>query len=337
MGTPSDWVTCRLLLPRWHLSYNVKLEGCVPTTHSQSQLLLHLQNLCRKSSLIDFSLWLRWDGWFLICCHKGTYTWQALRLWIKQDFQHCAVAFSQKKLKFAQFENNSWRRWQQLKEFVWKWCYPLIHLHSTAALCATPRSFEGAWDGFRLLAFLCKQIFMLWYLLWHDVWSSEGDADTFFTVNILCTVLLEHCSCLSYFGRTLSQRCSLINMMKSESSDNCSQSVCPSPDQDIAACQCAGTIRHNPGELWEKGEHSPDWSGALCSENSTLEYPDYSPPKKQMMFQAVRLASSGKSEETLAESLHFAVPARVKQHREWGSPAKECYVPQGTPCWRTFS
>lgn len=30
-----------------------------------------------------------------------------------------------------------------------------------AALCATPRSFEGAWDGFRLLAFLCKQIFML--------------------------------------------------------------------------------------------------------------------------------------------------------------------------------
>lgn len=102
-----------------------------------------------------------------------------------------------------------------------------------AALCATPRSFEGAWDGFRLLAFLCKQIFMLWYLLWHDFWSSEGDADTFFTVNILCTVLQEHCSCLSYFGGTLSQRCSLINMMKSESSDNCSQGVCPDPDQAL--------------------------------------------------------------------------------------------------------
>lgn len=40
------------------------------------------------------------------------------------------------------------------------------------------------------------------------------------------------------------------------------------------------------------------------------------PPKKQMMFQAVRLESFGKSEETLVESLRFAVPAKVKQHRE---------------------
>lgn len=30
-----------------------------------------------------------------------------------------------------------------------------------------------------------------------------------------------------------------------------------------------------------------------------------------MMFQAGRLASFGKSEETLVESLHFSIPARV--------------------------
>jgi len=55
------------------------------------------------------------------------------------------------------------------------------------------------------------------------------------------------------------------------------------------------------------------------------------------MFQAGRLVSLRKTEETLMASMHFAVSARVNQHREWGSPAMECYVPQGTPCWRTFS
>lgn len=56
-----------------------------------------------------FYLWLRWDGWLLICCHEGTYTWQALRLWIKQDFQHCAMAFSPKKVKVCTV-------WKQLLE-----------------------------------------------------------------------------------------------------------------------------------------------------------------------------------------------------------------------------
>lgn len=86
---------------------------------------------------------------------------------------------------------------------------------------------------------------------------------TLFSLGIfyLCTVLLEHCSCLSYFGGALSQRCSLINVRKGESS-------------------------------------------ALF------------PPKKGIMFQAGRLVGFGKSEETLVESLHFYVPARVKRHRE---------------------
>lgn len=43
---------------------------------------------------------------------------------------------------------------------------------------------------------------------------------TLFSLGIfyLCTVLLEYCSCLSYFGGALSQRCSLINVRKGESS-----------------------------------------------------------------------------------------------------------------------
>lgn len=113
---------------------------------------------------------------------------------------------------------------------------------------------------------------------------------TLFSLGIfyLCTVLLEYCSCLSYFGGALSQRCSLINVRKGESS-------------------------------------------------ALFRPPPPPPPQKGIMFQAGRLANFGKSEETLVESLHFSIPTRVKRHREWGSPVKECYVPWGTPCWRTFS
>lgn len=202
MRAPSDWPTCRFLLPRCHLSYNVELEAYVPILRASYS---HTCKICaEKGSLIDFisdSDGMD-DSWFAAMKeHTPDRHW---------DFESSRISntvqwlFPPKKLKFAQFENNSWRRWQQLKEFGWKSCYPLIHPHCAAALCATPGSFEGARDGFRLLAFLCKQIFMLWYVLWHDFWSSEDDADTFFTANILCTVLLEHCSCLSYFGGTLS-------------------------------------------------------------------------------------------------------------------------------------
>lgn len=96
---------------------------------------------------------------------------------------------------------------------------------------------------------------------------------TLFSLGIffLCTVLLEHCSRLSYFGGALSQRYSLINVMKSESSANCSQGACPGPDQGIAGWQHTGTIRCDPGGSGEKGQHSTDWSGDLCSEKGTLE------------------------------------------------------------------
>lgn len=129
----------------------------------------HLQNLCRRKFPHRFSLWLRRDGCILICWHKGTYTWQALRLRIKQRFQHCAVAFPHpKKVKVYIVWNQLLENMAAAEGVCWKLCYPLIHPHCAAALCAAPGSFEGAWDGFRLLAFLCKQIFMLWYLLWHN-------------------------------------------------------------------------------------------------------------------------------------------------------------------------
>lgn len=111
--------------------------------------------------------------------------------------------------------------------------------------------------------------------------------------------------------------------MKSKTSANYSQGACPGLDQGIVARQHSGTIRCDAGGFvqWER----PFGTASLLS------------PEKGMVSQANRLASFGKSEETLVESLHFAVPARVKRHRKRGSPAKEHYVPLGTPCWRTFS
>lgn len=56
----------------------------------------------------------------------------------------------------------------------------------------------------------------------------------------------------------------------------------------------------------------------LCAVKTALWNIETIPPpkKKQTMFQAVRLASFGKSKETLVESLLFAVSTRVKQRRE---------------------
>lgn len=150
------------------------------------------------------------------------------------------------------------------------WLEIVLPLDPSTALWATPPSFEGAWDGFRLLAFLCKQIFMLWYLLWHDFWSSEGDAGTFFTVNILCAVLLEHCSCLSCFGGTLSKRCSLINVVKSESSANCSQGVCPGPDQGIEACKHAGTHQTQSRRIVREEGSTAQTALGLCAVKTAL-------------------------------------------------------------------
>lgn len=127
MRAPSDWVTCWLLLPRWHLSHSVKLEACVPITPSQTQMLPHLKTCAEKSSFTDFisdSDGMD-DSWFAdIKEHTPDRHWETESSRISNTVQWL---FPKEKFKFAQFENSSWRKWQQLKEFGWKLCYPLIH------------------------------------------------------------------------------------------------------------------------------------------------------------------------------------------------------------------
>lgn len=99
---------------------------------------------------------------------------------------------------------------------------------------------------------------------------------TLFSLGIfyLCTALLEHCSRLSCFGGDLSRKYSLINVMKSESSANCGQGVCPGPDQGIAG----------PPDMIQEGEGrrvSTAQTGlGICAVRRALWNIQIIPPKK---------------------------------------------------------
>lgn len=103
---------------------------------------------------------------------------------------------------------------------------------------------------------------------------------TLFSLGIfyLCRVLVEHCTCLSYFGGAISQSYILINVTKSESSADCTQGACLGLDQSIAGWQHMETIR---SDLGGRSEKRPSQTGlGICAVRGLWNSQIITPRKK---------------------------------------------------------